>query len=80
MITQKITKWGNSLGIRLPQAIIQQFGWKEGEQIMITAKDDQLILSIARPKYELAELLSGVNSDSQHPEVDWGNAEGEEAW
>lgn len=80
VVTQKITKWGNSLGIRLPQPIIQQFGWKEGEQIEITAKDGQVILSLARPKYDLVELLRGATAESQHPEVNWGSTEGEEAW
>ncbi|MBD2652731.1 MULTISPECIES: AbrB/MazE/SpoVT family DNA-binding domain-containing protein [Synechocystis] len=80
MITQRITKWGNSLGIRLPQSIVQQFGWKEGEQVAITAKDEQVILSLARPKYSLAELLDGAQPENQHAEVDWGNAQGEESW
>ncbi|MEB3174074.1 MAG: AbrB/MazE/SpoVT family DNA-binding domain-containing protein [Cyanobacteriota bacterium] len=80
MITQKIAKWGNSLGIRLPQPIIQQFGWKEGEQIAITVKDQQIILSPARPRYSLEELLQEARPDSQHPEADWGEAQGEEAW
>ncbi|ELR99665.1 AbrB/MazE/SpoVT family DNA-binding domain-containing protein [Gloeocapsa sp. PCC 73106] len=33
MTTQKLTKWGNSLGIRLPQEIIKQLGWKEGQDL-----------------------------------------------
>ncbi|MBE9204623.1 AbrB/MazE/SpoVT family DNA-binding domain-containing protein [Synechocystis salina LEGE 06099] len=80
MITQKITKWGNSLGIRLPQPIVQQSGWKEGAKIVITVKDEQVILSLARPKYSLAELLDGAQPENQHAEVDWGSAQGEESW
>lgn len=80
MITQKISKWGNSLGIRLPQPIVQQFGWKEGENLTITVKDEQVILSLARPKYSLAELLSSAKPENQHAEVDWGSAQGEESW
>ena len=80
MITQKITKWGNSLGIRLPQPILQQFGWQEGEQITISVKDEQIILSLTRPKYTLEELLKDAHANNQHPEVDWGEAQGEEAW
>lgn len=80
MITQKISKWGNSLGIRLPQSIIQQFGWQEGEQVVISTKDHQIILSQARPKYSLADLLKDADPANQHSELDWGEARGEEIW
>jgi len=80
MITQKITKWGNSLGIRLPRTIVQQFGWQEGEKITITVKDEELILSLARPKYTLEELLKDAQPENQHSEIDWGDAQGEEVW
>jgi antitoxin MazE len=80
MITQKITKWGNSLGIRLPQPIVQQSGWKEGEQLAITVKDEQIILSLARPKYSLAELPGSAKPENQHAEIDWRSGQGEKSW
>ncbi|MBV5262071.1 AbrB/MazE/SpoVT family DNA-binding domain-containing protein [Synechococcus moorigangaii CMS01] len=80
MITQKITKWGNSFGIRLPQSMLQQCGWQEGEQVTISMENNQIILSLARPKYSLAELLKEAKPEAQHSEVDWGEVEGEESW
>jgi antitoxin MazE len=80
MVTQKISIWGNSLGIRLPQTIIQQMGLKQGDLVAISTEGNKIILSPARPKYTLNELLKDVTPDTQHDEVDWGEPAGEETW
>ncbi|EKU97920.1 growth regulator [Leptolyngbya sp. PCC 7375] len=80
MITQKVSTWGNSLGIRLPQAITLQLGLKEGTLLALTVKDDQIILSPTKPKYSLDDLLREATPDQQHDEFDWGEPVGEESW
>lgn len=80
MITQKVSLWGNSLGVRLPQAIIQQMGLKQGDLVAISTEGNKIILSPARPKYNLDELLQDVTPDMQHNEIDWGEPVGEESW
>ncbi|BAY21941.1 transcriptional regulator/antitoxin, MazE [Calothrix sp. NIES-2100] len=80
MVTQKISTWGNSLGIRLPQIIIQQIGLKPGDLVAISTEGNKIILSPARPKYTLDELLKDITPDMQHDEVDWGEPVGEETW
>jgi antitoxin MazE len=80
MITQKIALWGNSLGIRLPQSIVQQIGLKAGSTISISAEGDKIVLAPERPKYTLQELLKDATPDQQHDEVDWGDTQGEEVW
>lgn len=80
MTTQKISAWGNSLGIRLPQAIAQQVGFTEGALISLSVEGNRLVLSPTRPKYRLDDLLAGITPDMQHDEVDWGSPEGEEVW
>ncbi|WP_088243454.1 AbrB/MazE/SpoVT family DNA-binding domain-containing protein [Calothrix rhizosoleniae] len=80
MVTQKVSMWGNSLGIRLPQAIALQMGLKEGALVSISTDGDKIILSPARSKYTLDELLKDVSSDMQHNEVNWGEPVGEEDW
>ncbi|MDO8332074.1 MAG: AbrB/MazE/SpoVT family DNA-binding domain-containing protein [Fluviicoccus sp.] len=32
----QITKWGNSLAVRLPSALIRQTGWHAGDEIDVT--------------------------------------------
>jgi len=80
MITQKLSMWGNSLGIRLPQTIIQQMGLKQGDLVAISTEGNKIVLSPTRPKYTLDELLQDVTPERQHDEVDWGDPVGEESW
>lgn len=80
MVTQKISIWGNSLGIRLPQTIIQQMGLKQGDLVAISTEGNKIILSPAKPKYTLDQLLQDITPDRQHDEVDWGQPAGEESW
>jgi antitoxin MazE len=80
MVTQKVGRWGNSLGVRLPQGIIQQVGWQEGAKVVISIEGNRIILSPARPKYSLDELLKEARPEQQQEEIDWGEAVGEENW
>lgn len=80
MTIQKLTKWGNSLGIRLPQEILKQLGWKEGSKVTLFLKDDSIILSATKPKYNLNDLIKNSRPEQQHEEIDWGEALGEENW
>ena len=79
-VQQKISAWGNSLGIRLPQAIAQQVGFVEGTSISISVEGDKVVLTPTQPKYDLDELLKDVTPDMQHDEFEWGAPVGEEAW
>ncbi len=80
MVIQKISMWGNSLGIRLPQTITQQMGLNLGDLITISTEGNRIILSPAKPRYTLDGLLKDVTSDQQHDELDWGETVGEESW
>lgn len=43
----QVAKWGNSLAVRLPAAVVEVLGLKEGDDIEIHIADDRL-LGIAR--------------------------------
>lgn len=72
--------WGNSLGIRLPQAIIQQVDLYEGASVNISIQDNKIILAPARQTYNLEKLLKDITPEMQHDELDWGEGKGEESW
>ncbi len=80
MVTQKIALWGNSLGVRLPQAIVQEIGLRAGSTLSIVVEGNKIVLSPTSPKYSLQDLLKDVTSDQQHDEVDWGEPMGDETW
>lgn len=80
MFTQKIGFWGNSLGVRLPQAVTRQVGLEEGTVVSIFVADNKIVLAPAHPKYTLDQLLKDADSTLQHDELSWGKAIGEENW
>jgi antitoxin MazE len=80
MVNQKIAQWGNSLGVRLPQAIAQEIGLKAGTEITISTEGNKIVLSPAKPTYTLQALLKDVKPEQQHDEINWGEPQGEEVW
>jgi len=54
-----ISKWGNSLAVRLPKALIEELGLKEGDEVrLVKANDNQSTLTVEKPKkHELLEKL-----------------------
>ena len=55
-----VAKWGNSLAIRLPAAVVAALGLKEGDEIEIHVADERE-LAIAR-KPGRAELLNRLRA------------------
>jgi antitoxin MazE len=74
----QITRWGNSLGVRIPKDIAGRAQLKEGSRVEIALKDDHIILSPARPRYRLEDLLKGVSRKAMHEAFDWGPDRGRE--
>ena len=85
----KLTKWGNSFGIRLPKAIIDDLNIKENETLSIETKNNQIILKknnydeivikdVAEKYY--GKSFSKLKNVLSNEEMDWGAPQGEEAW
>ena len=74
----RVSKWGSSLAVRIPKAIAEEWGVKEGTQIELTR--DSNGVNLRKPKYTLEELLEGIEDADLHPEVDWGPPRGKEVW
>ncbi len=67
----KVTKWGNSLGIRLNKEIAEAISLKEDDIVDIQVIDNKLVIL---PKQTLDDMLSKINKDNLHNEVDFGTA------
>jgi antitoxin MazE len=80
-MTVAIAKWGNSLAVRIPQAIAEQVQIQAGSAISIEIVDGKIVLTPQkRKKYTLDELLEGMTSENLHPEVSTSAAVGNEVW
>ncbi len=78
---QVVTKWGNSLGVRIPSVLAKQIELTEGMQVGISVVDGKLVIAPEnRKKYTLEELLDGMTPDRCHSEVEMGAPVGNEIW
>jgi len=50
MTELRISKWGNSSGLRLPKAVMDELGLKPGETVNLTVKDGKGVIEPKRPK------------------------------
>jgi len=76
----RISKWGNSLAIRLPKPFMEELGLGEGAEVEISVRDGQLIMTAAGREYMLEELVRGITPQNRHQESDWGRPKGREVW
>ena len=89
--TTRISKWGSSLAVRIPKAIAEEWGVKEGTSIELSRNDKGLLLRKRRkqlsdmidgpkPKYNLDEMVGTMKNAQLHPEIDTGPLRGNEIW
>jgi antitoxin MazE len=76
----RVSRWGNSLGVRIPQEAAERLKLRAGEQVTVEIGADSITIRLARRKWSEAELLKGVTPDIVGGEADWGSAAGKEAW
>ncbi len=75
----QVARWGNSLGVRIPKDIAKRVGLSEGAKVEIEASGAQVVITLARPHYHLADLLAGMSPDALREAFDWGGDVGREA-
>jgi antitoxin MazE len=70
----RVSKWGNSLAVRLPKELAERLALHEGETVEILAVDDGLTLRKVTPipRYRLEDLLAEMEPANQPPLEDWG--------
>ncbi len=76
-----ISKWGNSLGVRIPGAVAKEAGaWGlENRPVHISAVKGRIVLE-PKLRYDLKSLVSGISPDNRHKAIDSGAQVGHEAW
>ena len=79
----RISRWGNSLGVRIPKDIANRVGLSDGAQVEIVERGGEVVISRVKPRlrYSLEELVAGVTPEEAHAasaEIDWGPDVGRE--
>lgn len=67
-----IQKWGNSLALRIPQAVARQIRVKEGDAVELSVGAGGLTIKPAVEHPTLDELLAAVTPENLHESTDWG--------
>jgi len=78
--TTQLSKWGNSLGLRLPKSVAREAQLDEGDTVDVSVNNGTILIRPSKPRYSLDELVGRINARNRHDESDWGDAVGHEAW
>ncbi|MBY0509663.1 MAG: AbrB/MazE/SpoVT family DNA-binding domain-containing protein [Rhodospirillaceae bacterium] len=63
----KITKWGNSLGLRVPRDVAARVGLTEGMRVDVEAgPDGRIIIARSRRRFILEDLLAEMTPEREH--------------
>lgn len=77
----KIQKWGNSLGLRIPKALANEARVGVGSTVDITVEDGELLIRPIRSRrYDLASLVGAITPNNVHDAVETGPPRGRESW
>lgn len=77
----KLSKWGNSLAVRIPSSVAEEAELHEGVSVDIgMIGDGALRLTRLRSAPTIDELVEGISEENKHDETDWGEPVGNEAW
>lgn len=74
-----VQKWGNSLGVRIPNLIIRELSLKNGSVVDINDNGNEIVIKPVQ-KNRLSEMLNEINEQNIHGEIDWGRPVGKEVW
>jgi len=73
MHTAKLYTQGGSVALTIPRPLLSSIGLKSGEQVSIETDGKCLVISPARKKYTLDELLAGMKEGDLPRDAEWEN-------
>jgi antitoxin MazE len=75
-----ISRWGNSLAIRLPKSAAERSDLHEGDAVELDIDErGRLVISAARERLSLEELIAGITPHNRHEES-FPDTIGREVW
>lgn len=83
-----IKRWGNSLGIRIPKAFLENANFSENEPVDIILENEKIIIkkaSLRRHRTIKERLIEYCETNpgqtyTWQKEIDWGKPTGKEIW
>jgi antitoxin MazE len=78
MLTTTVSRWGNSLGVRIPKDAAERAQIHEGDEVQIIADDGRLSI-VASGVMTLDRLIDTITPENRHGEQ-FAKIVGTEAW
>ena len=82
MHTATLRAVGGSISVTLPRQMLRTLGLTAGASVAVTVEDGRLVLSPARPRYTLGDLLAGMKAGDMPGAKGWSDVKpaGREVW
>lgn len=80
MIT-KVQKWGNSQGLRVPKALLQEVNLEVGDNVKVSIRGRKIVIEpteTKRRRFDLRDLVRRMPKNARLTELDWGPPTGKE--
>jgi antitoxin MazE len=78
--TTQLSKWGNSLGVRLPRSVARELQLDDGDTVQLTVDNGAIVIRPSRPRYSLDDLVRRITPKNRHDESGWSGPLGDEMW
>ena len=77
----QLSKWGNSLALRIPKPVADAANLRDGDTLDLEAEGPGAV-RVRKPtsKPSLEELVARITDENRHRETEWGEAIGNEVW
>lgn len=80
-MSTKVQKWGNSLAVRLPKSVADQFKLRQGSPVRVIPKSEYIAIKPSPAKRPtLAELVRRITPANRHALIQRGKPMGREVW
>jgi antitoxin MazE len=77
----QISKWGNSLAVRIPKAAAEAANLQAGDSLDLAVEASGAVtMRKEKRKPSLKDLVGAITKQNRHGETDWGNQVGREEW
>ena len=76
-----LTKWGDSLAVRIPKTVVDEIDLSEGRQVDLRVAQGNIVIQPVRPReWTIEGLVGGITAENLHRERPSGEPLGVEAW
>ncbi|MBD8924357.1 AbrB/MazE/SpoVT family DNA-binding domain-containing protein [bacterium] len=76
----KLQKWGNSNGVRLPKVFLEGLNLKSGDMVNIEREGEKIVITKALNKNTLKSRIEKYDGPNMSGEFIWDEAKGNELW